>query len=209
MDEGYIKFQAHWQQAPPLSEKSLHNIITCRDLLHQIGLIGVYPNGIGYGNISQRWNVGGGSPRELEAREAQFIISGSSTGHLATLSPEHFTLVKEVNIDLNKVWCEGPIIASSETMSHAVIYQHCPEVNAVIHVHDIKLWQQLLHKIPTTDASATYGSPEMAYSIIQLLQTTDLLHHKIFVMEGHPEGIFAFGENLWLVTQRLSNLVNK
>lgn len=209
MDEGYIKFQAHWQQAPPLPEKSLQDIIICRDLLHQIGLIGVYPNGIGYGNISQRWQAGGGSPWESEAREGQFIISGSATGHLVTLTPEHFTLVTEVNIDLNKVWCEGPIIASSETMSHAVIYQHCPEVNAVIHVHHAQLWQQLLHQIPTTDADATYGSPEMAYSIIQLLHKTDLLHHKIFVMEGHPEGIFAFGESLMDVITRLKDLVKE
>ena len=198
MDEGYIKFYTHWTKAPPLPEDLLQDIIICRDALHKIGLIGVYPNGIGYGNISQRYDTNG-----------QFIISGSATGHLSKLSSEHYTLITKVNIDQNTVWCEGPIIASSETMSHAVIYQTCPEVNAVIHVHHAALWQQLLHQIPTTDARATYGSPEMAYSIITLLQTTDLRQQKIFVMEGHPEGIFAFGESLIAAIQRLKDLMNK
>ena len=53
-----------------------------------------------------------------------------------------------------------------------------------------------MHKVPTTDASATYGSPEMAYSIIDLLQTTDLPQSKLFVMEGHEEGIFVFGREM-------------
>ena len=58
------------------------------------------------------------------------------------------------------------------------------------------LWEFLLHKVPTTDAGAPYGSPEMARSIIRLLRETDLREQKIFVMEGHPEGIFSFGETL-------------
>lgn len=185
MDEGYIKFKAQWTKDQPLAWELLQDIIHWRNLLYQKKLIGVYDNGIGYGNISQRWN-------DTE----QFIISGSATGHLQTLNNKHFTLVTNVNIDQNTVWCKGPIIASSETMSHAIIYKECPEVNSVIHVHHTGLWRKLLHKVPTTIASATYGSPEMAYAIIELLQTSNLRQTKLFVMEGHPEGIFAFGDNL-------------
>jgi hypothetical protein len=53
-----------------------------------------------------------------------------------------------------------------------------------------------MHKVPTTDASAPYGSPEMVESIRQLLVDTDLKACKIFVMEGHEEGIFTFGADL-------------
>jgi ribulose-5-phosphate 4-epimerase/fuculose-1-phosphate aldolase len=196
MDEGYIKFQAYWQRAPALPVALLKDIIYWRDILHQQKLIGVYPNGIGYGNISQRWKEGN-----------QFIISGSATGHLVNISAKDFTLVTKVDIAQNTVWCEGPIIASSETMSHAVIYETCPAVHAVIHLHHLKLWEKLLHHIPTTDASATYGSPEMAYSIIKLLQTTDLQKQEIFVMEGHPEGIFIFGERLEAPALKIIKLV--
>lgn len=185
MDEGYIKFKAQWTRSQPLAQDLLQDIIHLRDLLYHKKLIGVYDNGIGYGNISQRWNG-----------MDQFIISGSATGHLQTIAAEHFTLVTKVNIDQNTVWCEGPIIASSETMSHAVIYQACPEVNGVMHVHHIELWKKLLHQVPTTIASATYGSPEMAYAIMVLLKTSNVRQTKLFVMEGHPEGIFAFGDTL-------------
>jgi L-ribulose-5-phosphate 4-epimerase len=185
MDEGYIKFQAQWQPAPALPMESLSELIQQRDALRRLGLIGVYENGIGYGNISQRYN-----------NENQFVISGSATGHLVNVSAAHFTLVTKVDIAKNTVWCEGPIIASSETMSHAVIYQECPEVQAVMHVHHLQLWKELLHQVPTTNGSATYGSPEMAYSIINLLKNSNLRQQKIFVMEGHPEGIFVFGESL-------------
>lgn len=185
MNEGYIKFKVHWEKAPPATEHILANLRYWRDVMHRQGLIGVYDNGIGYGNISIRAGFAG-----------HFIISGSATGHLPRLTPEHFTTVTDFDVEKNRVWCTGPIVASSESMSHAVIYRDCPEVQGVIHVHHAALWASLLHKVPTTDAAATYGSPEMARSIARLLQETDLRQRKIFVMEGHPEGIFSFGESL-------------
>ncbi len=184
-DEGYIKFRAVWEQKPPFAEENITELNRWRKQLYEMGLIGVYPNGIGFGNISQRWDT-----------EGRFIISGSTTGRFSTLTPEHYTLVSSVDLANNTLHCEGPIIASSESMSHAVFYQECPQVNGVIHVHSQALWEKLLHQVPTTDASATYGSPEMAYSIIKLIQETDLLTQKILVMEGHPEGIFVFGADL-------------
>ncbi len=185
IDEGYIKFKAQWKKGEALPSPFLQSIIQVRQYLYGLGLINAYENGIGYGNISRRWN-----------EEAQFVISGSATGNFEQVGEEHFTLVTKVDIKHNTLWCEGPIIASSESMSHAVIYQECVWVGAVIHVHSLKMWEQYLHKVPTTDASATYGSPEMAYSIIDLLRTTDLPQQKVFVMEGHREGIFVFGKDL-------------
>ncbi len=185
MDEGYIKFQTRWTPGPALPTAALQDLQHWRNELYQRGLIGVYDNGISFGNISQRYDT-----------EGRFIISGSATGHLPTLSDEHFTLVTKVNVAQNTVWCEGPITASSETMSHAVIYQNCPEVNGVMHVHHAALWKTLLHYTPTTAADAAYGTPEMARSIVNLLKKSDLRETKIFVMEGHPEGIFTFGESL-------------
>lgn len=184
-DEGYIKFNAQWKKGKNLPSPFLQPLIQARQHLYQLGLIGAYDNGIGYGNISRRWNEAG-----------RFVISGSTTGNFQQIREEHFTLVTRLDIDNNTLWCEGPIIASSESMSHAVIYQECTWVNAVIHVHHLGMWEYYLHKVPTTDASATYGSPEMAYSIVELLRTTDLEQKKIFVMEGHREGVFVFGESM-------------
>jgi len=186
MDEGYIKFKADWQESAPLPIALLQELNEYRQRVYDLGLIGAYDNGIGFGNISKRHP---GHPD-------QFLISGSATGNFVTLTEAHYALVTKVNIDQNELRCEGPTVASSESMSHAVIYQSLPEVQAVIHAHHLGMWQELMHRVPTTDASATYGSPEMAYSIINLLKTTDLPQSKLFVMEGHEEGIFVFGENL-------------
>ncbi|MCC6723294.1 MAG: class II aldolase/adducin family protein [Saprospiraceae bacterium] len=183
-DEGYVKFQAVWKQAEPMPLPMLTDLMHWRDELHRQKLIGVYENGIGYGNISQRFE------------SCQFTISGTATGHLPQLTPAHFTLVTDFFIEKNTVHCQGPVLASSEAMSHAVIYQACPEVKGVIHVHHALLWERLLDKVPTTVEGATYGSPEMAESILQLLESSDLRQQKIFVMRSHPEGIFAFGESL-------------
>ncbi len=185
MDEGYIKFQVNWTPGPAPPPAALHDLQLWRSVLYQRKLIGVYENGVGYGNISQRYDAAG-----------QFIISGSATGHLPMLSEAHFTLVTQVDIAHNTVWCEGPIVASSETMSHAVIYQTCPEINGVMHVHHAELWKTLLHQVPTTPTTATYGTPEMALSVVKLLKKSNLRDIKILVMEGHLEGIFTFGESL-------------
>lgn len=183
-NEGYIKFKANWTEAPAFSVELLNEILLARKIVHDKGLIGEYAPGIGFGNISQRY--GGNN---------QFLISGSKTGCFAEASPEHFTHITKVYPERNEVYCVGPVIASSETMSHAMIYQCNPEARVAIHVHHAEGWKRLLHQVPTTDASAEYGSPEMSASIQDLFQTTNLQSQKIFVMEGHPEGIFVFGQS--------------
>lgn len=181
-EEGYIKFQAHWQLEPPLQWSDLEMLDFYRQQLYSAGLIGLYPDGIGYGNISQRWRGG-----------SQFVITGSATGQYAQLEAKHYSIVDQVEVASNELWCKGPIVASSESMSHAVIYAECPWVEAVVHVHHLGLWQRLLHHYPTTAAEAAYGTPGMAYSIIQLLRQGDLPKRRLLVMQGHVEGLIAFG----------------
>ncbi len=183
-DEGYVKFQTVWERAEPLPAHLLNNLSHWRDEMHRQHLIGVYENGIGFGNISQRY-LGD-----------QFIITGTATGHLPMLSPSDFTIVTDFFVEKNTVHCCGPVLASSEAMSHAVIYRECSEVQGVIHVHHAQLWEHLLDRVPTTELGATYGSPEMAFSIVNLLKNSNLSQQKIFVMRSHPEGIFTFGETL-------------
>lgn len=183
-EEGYIKFQAEWTEGPALDGSFLRPIAQLRQALYKQHLIGAYEDGVGYGNVSRRGR-----------EDDQFVITGSKTGNFERLKKQHFTLVTKVDIENNTLWCEGPIIASSESMSHAVIYRECPWVEIVAHVHHYEMWDYYLHKVPTTAASATYGSPEMAYAIVDLLKTTDLPDKQIFVMEGHEEGVFVFGKN--------------
>jgi len=184
MDEGYIKFNSDWKKKKALPYSTIKALNDWRQRLYNVRLVGAYPDGIGFGNVSQR----------LEGNT--FLISGSKTGNYKTLDASHFSTVVKFDIKKNWVECEGPLIASSESMSHAVIYQARPEVNAVFHVHDLDLWKKWLHKIPTTSETATYGSPEMANEIIQLFETTTVVQQKLFAMAGHEEGLFSFGKTL-------------
>ena len=54
------------------------------------GLIGAYPNGVGFGNVSVRI-----------PRSRRFIISGTATGKIAFLTGAHYTLVTDFDIESN------------------------------------------------------------------------------------------------------------
>lgn len=192
LDEGYIKYHSQWIQGEPIEAEVVGELCYWRDRLFKAGLIGVDNDGIGFGNISIRCDEG-------------FIISGTQTGGITAITPEHLTMVTQVDIAANSLVCRGPIQASSEAMTHAVIYRCNTAVQAVIHVHDKHRWKQLLNVAPTTDASVPYGTPEMAWEIERLFREQLLGSNNIIAMAGHTDGIIAFGENL----QEASDLLLK
>jgi L-ribulose-5-phosphate 4-epimerase len=184
MDEGYIKYLCKWIKAEPVSSNEITEINSWRDILFEKGLIGAYDNGIGYGNISRRY------------KNNSFIITGSATGGLNSLNENHYTLVSEYNLLENSLTCYGPIKASSESLSHAVIYGCSAETNAVIHIHNLKMWESQINKLPTTNKNVTYGTPEMAYEIKRLFKESNVQKEKILIMGGHEEGIISFGKTI-------------
>ena len=183
-DEGYIKFNCTWIEEE-LSDKNIINELNSwRQKLYNSQLIGAYPDGIGYGNISCR------------LADGTFLITGTATGGIEKLTNNHFTRVSDFNIVENAITCHGPVKASSESLTHAIIYKCLPQTNAVVHIHNKKLWHELLNKVPTTSRQVAYGTREMATEIERLLATTNLQDDKILVMAGHKDGIIAFGDNL-------------
>jgi len=184
MDEGYIKFHCNWIKAEPLSINQLLQINKWRDTLYNLGYIGAYNNGIGFGNIS------------IRCTNRTFIITGSATGGFKTLNENHYVLVDDYNHQQNSITCTGPIKASSESLSHAVIYECSHETNAVIHLHNLDMWEKLIHKVPTTREDIPYGTPEMANEIKRLFEITNVGTEKIIAMAGHQEGIIVFGKTL-------------
>ncbi|OGU14831.1 MAG: hypothetical protein A2X61_01565 [Ignavibacteria bacterium GWB2_35_12] len=184
MKEGVIKFKCEWIEDKPLPLSILKDLIITRNSLYSMNLIGTDKDGIGYGNISIRYN------------ENQFIISGSQTGIKEKADENDFTTVTSYEIEKNLIHCKGPVQASSESLTHAAIYSACEEANAVIHIHNIELWKKLKNIIPTTPEYAEYGTPELAFEIIKLFAHSDLMKYKILAMSGHPEGIISFGKNL-------------
>jgi Ribulose-5-phosphate 4-epimerase and related epimerases and aldolases len=198
MDEGVVKYRCDWTQAEPSVAESIADLMEWRDRLHELGLIGVYDNGIGFGNVSVR---GGNS--------CQFIISGTQTAHLPRMGPESYCTVTEFDLEQNFLGCRGPIPASSESLTHAALYLHRDDVGGIIHVHNPKLWRQLLFKIPTTRKEIPYGTPGMALEMFRLFEEENLGDRKILAMAGHEDGIICFGGSLDEAGQVLSAVMNE
>ena len=193
IDEGVTKFDVEWIHAGPLDLPEIDELINWRKPLYDAGLVGEYADiGIGYGNISARV---GDSER--------FVISGTQTGHIADTGPEHYALVSEVDINSNRVVCEGPVQASSEAMTHATIYALNESIHAVVHIHSTPLWLALKDKIPTTSADVPYGTPEMALEFRRLFVETDFCTTGVAVMAGHDDGLVSIGRSMSEAARRV------
>lgn len=191
-DEGTIKFHCNWHRGDPIPHDCYESINPWRQRLYGHGLIGVTPDGIGYGNLSTRYGP-----------DNQFVITGTATGGLEELGPHHYTRVRSYDLKKNSLSCSGPIRASSESLTHAALYQVDPAIIAVAHVHSAALWQRLLHHAPTTHANIPYGTPQMALEMKRLYRETGLPQTRLLVMAGHRDGVISFGQSLGEAVGRL------
>jgi ribulose-5-phosphate 4-epimerase/fuculose-1-phosphate aldolase len=157
----------------------------CRRKLLEQRLMGVDSNGVGFGNLSVR-----------QGATTHFFITGSATGGLVELTQADCVRVVAYDFARNWLGCEGAAMPSSESLTHAAIYQSDPSTSAVIHCHDSVLSAMLLDSAPTTSKAVAYGTPEMAYEIMRLFKGTNVRSRKILVMAGHEGGIMTFGKNL-------------
>ncbi len=194
-DEGYIKFNCQWQRGELPDKSSIAELNGWRQELYRHQLIGVDSNGVGYGNISHRLS------------KNTFIITGSATGGLEKLSDRHYALVNRYNIGQNTLACTGRVPASSESLSHAAIYEALPWVRAVVHVHHPLLWQQLLNTKPTTPVNAAYGTPEMARALQKIIKGKNSKNSGIIIMGGHQDGIITYGQDLGAAADMIVNLL--
>lgn len=148
-------------------------------------LIGAFENGVGFGNISQRIGT-----------TNKFYITGSATGEIPVLEPGHYVKVDGCNFEDNAVKCTGPLKASSESLTHAAIYQIDSGTNSVVHIHNMDLWESLKDKVPTTRPEFEYGTPGLALDVFRLFKETDVIEKRIIVMGGDPSGLIAFGNDM-------------
>ena len=181
----YIKFSCERAATEITSFDRLAELNAHRRKLLQLGLIGVDPNGIGFGNLSVR-----------EGATDNFYITGSATGGVHELTLAHCAKVVACDFERNRIRYEGSALPSSESLTHAAIYESDATAGAVIHCHDSKLWRVVLNEVPTTSKASEYGTPDMAHEIMRLFTRTDVQNRKIVVMAGHQGGIVTFGKDL-------------
>jgi ribulose-5-phosphate 4-epimerase/fuculose-1-phosphate aldolase len=179
----YVKFTYKCARAEIAPFDQLAELNECRRKLRELHLIGVDSNGIGFGNLSVR-----------DGATNNFYVTASATGGLAELTLADCVRVVAYDFEKNRVHYEGAAIPSSESLTHAAIYESDAEAGAAIHCHDPKLWRALLNRAPTSSNGVEYGTPEMAYEIMRLFRTSDVRKRKILVMAGHEDGIVAFGK---------------
>jgi L-ribulose-5-phosphate 4-epimerase len=181
----YIKFSCERAAAQITSFCGLAELNAYRRKLLDLSLIGVDPNGVGFGNLSVR-----------DGATDNFYITGSATGARHELTLTDCAKVVACDFKMNRVQYEGSALPSSESLTHAAIYQSNANAGAIIHCHNSELWGTLLHEAPTTSKTAEYGTPEMAKEIMQLFTRSDAQSRKIVVMAGHKGGILTFGKDL-------------
>jgi ribulose-5-phosphate 4-epimerase/fuculose-1-phosphate aldolase len=183
IDDGVIKFDCRLTPSPaPATEADLTALNAWRTRLHALGLIGEYADaGVGYGNVSLRRDDG------------TVLVTGTQTGRLPRLGPEHYVVVVGCDLDRNRVDARGPLAPSSETLAHMALYEAIAECRAVFHAHDPEAWHAWRDRWPTTGAEVPYGTPAMARELARLYRETSFATERIAVMGGHADGIIAWG----------------
>jgi len=190
--EGYVKYVAEHTSAPAIETPCWEELNRARTKLREMGLVGMTSGGIGFGNLSVR------------IKGDAFLISGTATGALPILGPEGYCLITSFDVDENRVVSTGPVKPSSETMTHGVIYQSCPNANCVIHIHSRAIFDGMIRdKYPASPETAAYGTPDIARAIGKLAKETN---EGQIVLAGHDEGVIIYAaaiERALFLTEKL------
>ncbi|MGZ5050935.1 MAG: class II aldolase/adducin family protein [Methylobacter sp.] len=188
--EGVIKYRLTHTDQVIADTPSLTEINAWRTVMVRLGLIGQDPkryDNIGFGNISRRF----------APNDNRFIVSGTQTGHIENLNPEHYCLVVQAEPHQNRLASLGLCKPSSESLTHASIYAQNPSVQAIIHAHCPEIWRQTAALgLPHTGADVPYGTVEMASAVEQLFQSDSFTQCSLFTMLGHEDGVVAFGRTM-------------
>lgn len=183
--EGVIKFDLRHRDQP-LDEVDMTELRTWRLLLHKLELVGQAPHrygGLGFGNVSMRMPAG-------------FLVSGTQTGRQVDPGPESYALVTGWSVAENVIESMGEVPPSSESLTHAAVYELLPDVRYVFHVHSPDIWQAQLDgasDLPVTQAGVAYGTPAMAREVARVCTGRSLPSG--FVMAGHGDGVVTYGAN--------------
>lgn len=185
IDDGVVKYSLNFVEKEINISNEYNKIEGVRKRLISLGLIGAYDNGIGYGNISMRYK----NPQE-------FVITATQTGHLKDLEEREYSLVDHIDYQTFTTKARGESKPSSECITHGAIYELDPRINAVIHIHNEKLWNFMLENGYLATNDTPYGTPEMVEDVREIYKKIEPLKNSAFVMKGHFEGVVTFGESL-------------
>ena len=187
--EGVVRYECvHRDEALPAALAPLAAALAAwRRVLAALGLVGRDPSrygGLGFGNLSARVAPG----------ERPFLVTGTQTGHLPHLPLAGFARVDRWDTAANRLESAGLTRPSSESLTHAALYDLSPEIAAVFHVHSPELWRRT--ELPRTAPDVGYGTPEMAAEVGRLWREQGRPPTGLLAMAGHEDGLVAWGRGL-------------
>lgn len=203
--EGVIKFRLIFDDRPlQLQASILEPLNRFRSELIKARLIGEDPeryDGYGFGNISIR----------LPEHAHHYLITGTQTGKLPALILEDCACIIASDTNQNTLHAYGNTRPSSESMTHAALYESNEKLNCVVHVHSPEIWQfSDALELPSTAAEIPYGTVAMAEAVQELAcQHRHQPGSFVFAMKGHQDGIVATGADIESCTRALLELQQK
>ncbi len=107
-----------------------------------------------------------GNASAIDRESGLFVIKPSGVDY------ETMKASDMVVVDLEGKVVEGELNPSSDTMTHAVLYKHYPEIGGIVHTHSTwaTIWAQAGLDVPamgTTHADTFYGSVPCARFLTQ------------------------------------------
>jgi L-ribulose-5-phosphate 4-epimerase len=194
--EGVIRFEV--QHEDRHLEERVHGetvrmLAAWREILAHLRLLGRDParyDGLGYGNVSARTGPFG----DVARGRRRFLVTGTQTAGIARATLREFCLVESWDIARNRVVSAGQVAPSSESLTHAALYDASPAIRVVLHAHTPDVWRQARALgLPVTNAGAGNGTPAMAHEVQRLYREGTFASTRIAAMGGHEDGVIAFG----------------
>lgn len=189
-EEGVIKFKAEHRESalePRRYVAAARALLQWRARLFDLGLVGQDParyGGAGFGNLTTRLTATG--------RDRPFLVTGTQTGGLRDLELSQLCVVDDWDETRNLVWSHGPILPSSESMTHGALYADDRRIRFIFHGHSPTIWHNAARAgLPITGPSIAYGTPEMAEAVRRLRRENP--GRRVIVMGGHEDGVISWG----------------
>jgi hypothetical protein len=164
-----------------------------REVLARLGMIGRDParyEGLGYGNVSARLGPFG----DVGRGRRRFLVTGTQSGGRPTLTLADFCAVERYDVAGNRVKSFGPVAPSSESLTHAALYDIAPAARVVLHGHCPEIWRRARALgLPVTEPDAANGTTRMAQEVQRLYRESSFAGNGVLAMGGHEDGVLAIG----------------
>jgi len=165
----------------------IEELLSERELRHVKRLYGI--GGLSYGNLSARKDANRFWMSASGVDKGKLVQPGRDILLISGYEPDAARMTISVSPEIE------PLRASVDAIEHWMIYQHHPEIGAILHVH---AW---MDGIAATDINFPCGTAELATAVSALIAAEPDPLHAFVGLRNH--GITATGESLEEILNRI------